>query len=75
MASAEMLPVSGRTSFCYDVVIAAMYAGTLTAVLAAPPLETPIDSMYDLLKASREGRAVPVMLFGGVVMFTFQVRK
>ena len=75
MASAEMLPVSGRTSFCYDVVIAAMYAGTLTAVLAAPSLETPIDSLFDLLKASREGRAVPVMLLGSGVMSIFQVRK
>ena len=75
MESSEMLPVSGRTSFCYDFVIAAMYAGTLTAVLAAPSLETPIDSIFDLLKASREGRAVPVMLFGANAFTAFQVRK
>ena len=75
MAWAEMLPVSGRISFCCHVVIAAMYAGTLTAVLAAPSMEPPIDSMFDLLEASREGRAVPVMLFGSAVMSAFQVRK
>ena len=75
MASAEMLPVSGRTTFCYEVIIAAMYSGTLTGVLAAPSLETPIDSLFDLLKASREGRAVIVMLAEAATLSTFQVRK
>ena len=67
--------MGGNTSFCNDVVIAAMYAGTLTAVLAAPSLETPIDTLFDLLKASREGRVVPVLLAGGSTTTLFQVKK
>lgn len=32
---------------------AAMYAGTLTAALAVPAYEAPIDSLWDMLDAAR----------------------
>ncbi|KAK3867483.1 hypothetical protein Pcinc_027053 [Petrolisthes cinctipes] len=42
--------------FCYNVY--AMYAGTLTAVLAIPTFEKPVDSLTDLPLASLDGFAV-----------------
>ena len=52
-----------------------MYAGTLTEVLASPTMEKPIDSLFDLLKASREGRAVPVLVVGNMMEYVLKVRK
>ncbi|XP_066976084.1 glutamate receptor ionotropic, kainate 3-like [Macrobrachium rosenbergii] len=39
--------------FCYNIY--AMYSGTLTAYLAIPAFEPPIDSLTDLPKAARDG--------------------
>lgn len=35
-----------------------MYSGTLTAVLAIPALEKPIDSLHDLGQAHRDGYTI-----------------
>ncbi|XP_068202866.1 glutamate receptor ionotropic, delta-2-like [Palaemon carinicauda] len=45
--------------FC--IVISALYSGTLTAVLAIPTFETPIDSLEDLPRAVKDGFAIGVM--------------
>ncbi|XP_042857155.1 glutamate receptor ionotropic, delta-2-like [Penaeus japonicus] len=54
----EMLQWSHRfllfTWFFFCYVVYALYAGTLTAVLAVPTFEKPIDSLWDLLTAIEE---------------------
>lgn len=39
---------------------AALYAGTLTAVLAVPAYEAPIDSLQDLASAHSRGFAIAI---------------
>ncbi|XP_047497774.1 probable glutamate receptor [Penaeus chinensis] len=55
--------------FCY--VIYAMYSGTLTAFLARPSFERPIDSLTDLIRASKDG-FIPVFLAGSSNEFIFR---
>ncbi|XP_064120826.1 glutamate receptor ionotropic, delta-2-like [Macrobrachium nipponense] len=47
--------------YCYCLVISALYSGMLTAVLAIPSYETPIDSLEDLPRAVKDGFVVGVM--------------
>ena len=50
-----------------------MYAGTLTAVLAAPSLEVPINSLEELLAASLDDRVAPALLAGSSLEALFKV--
>ncbi|KAK8386701.1 hypothetical protein O3P69_017871 [Scylla paramamosain] len=50
----------------------ALYSGTLTAVLALPVYEKPIDSLADLLEASKQG-FYPVTIKEISIDFLFQV--
>ncbi|XP_066976609.1 glutamate receptor ionotropic, delta-2-like [Macrobrachium rosenbergii] len=47
--------------YCYCLVISALYSGMLTAVLAIPSYETPINSLEDLPRAVKDGFVVGVM--------------
>ena len=51
-----------------------MYAATLTAAIASPAMEVPIDSLSDLLKATQEGRAVPTVIGSSSMEALFKVR-
>lgn len=55
------------------VPVTATYAGLLTAVLAIPSYEKPIDSLWDLLHAVRHKAFVPIVFYGGVNEFIFKV--
>ncbi|XP_068215576.1 uncharacterized protein [Palaemon carinicauda] len=47
--------------FLYCLITAALYSGTLTAVLAIPAYEKPIDSLEDLPKAAEDGFTIGVI--------------
>nr|XP_027228470.1 glutamate receptor ionotropic, delta-1-like [Penaeus vannamei] len=47
--------------FCFYV--CALYSGTLTAVLAIPAFEKPIDSLADLLRAMKEDGFSPLFIY------------
>ena len=51
-----------------------MYAATLTAAIASPAMEVPIDSLSDLLQATQEGRAVPSVVVSSSMEALFKVR-
>ncbi|XP_063590199.1 glutamate receptor ionotropic, delta-1-like [Penaeus indicus] len=61
--------------FCYVIYgnkcDRAMYSGTLTAFLARPSFERPIDSLTDLIRASKDG-FIPVFLAGSSNEFIFR---
>ncbi|KAK8749126.1 hypothetical protein OTU49_015688, partial [Cherax quadricarinatus] len=59
--------------FCF--VIYAMYSGTLTAVLALPAYEKPIDSLTDLLYAVKYMKYKPVVVLGTSNEFVFKEAK
>ncbi|XP_071524435.1 probable glutamate receptor [Panulirus ornatus] len=52
-------------------IIYAIYSGTLTAYLAIPSFEQPIDSLNDLLEATQDGY-VPLFLVGSSNEFLFK---
>ncbi|XP_068241146.1 glutamate receptor ionotropic, delta-2-like [Palaemon carinicauda] len=47
--------------FVFCLIISALYSGMLTAVLAVPAFEKPIDSLSDLPRAVREGFTLGVL--------------
>ncbi|XP_042224799.1 glutamate receptor ionotropic, delta-2-like isoform X2 [Homarus americanus] len=53
--------------FCFTIY--AMYSGTLTAVLAIPAYERPIDSLPDLVHAAKHKGYKPVVVYGTVNEF------
>ncbi|KAK7023358.1 hypothetical protein SK128_005254 [Halocaridina rubra] len=55
--------------YCYYVY--ALYSGTLTAVLSVPSYETPIDSLADLLLATKEG-FYPVVFRDASIHYLFK---
>lgn len=59
--------------FCFTVY--AMYAGTLTAFLAIPAYEKPIDSLWDLLNAVKHKNYKPVVVLGTSNEFIFKEAK
>ncbi|XP_063865701.1 glutamate receptor ionotropic, delta-2-like [Scylla paramamosain] len=56
--------------FCF--IIYAMYAGTLTAVLALPAFTKPIETLTDLLEAARRGDLQPAVVEGTSNAFLFK---
>ncbi|KAK7085659.1 hypothetical protein SK128_020696, partial [Halocaridina rubra] len=50
-----------------------LYGGTLTAVLAVPSYEKPIDSLWDLLEAIKKYDYKPVVAYGTSNEFVFRV--
>lgn len=52
-----------------------MYAGTLTAFLAVPSFETPIDSLYDLLDAMKYKGYQPIFNAGSIMEIIFKVTQ
>ncbi|XP_045588740.1 glutamate receptor ionotropic, delta-1 [Procambarus clarkii] len=59
--------------FCF--VVYAMYSGTLTAVLALPSFEKPIDSLADLLYAVKHKKYKPIVVLGTSNEFVFREAK
>ncbi|XP_045104359.1 glutamate receptor ionotropic, delta-2-like [Portunus trituberculatus] len=57
--------------YLYCFYVSALYSGTLTAVLALPVYEKPIDSLADLLEASKQG-FYPVTIKEISIDFLFQ---
>lgn len=51
-----------------------MYAGTLTAFLAIPAFEKPIDSLWDLLNVAKHNNYELVVTYESVNNFIFKVR-
>ncbi|XP_068240103.1 glutamate receptor ionotropic, delta-2-like [Palaemon carinicauda] len=47
--------------FVFCLIFSALYSGVLTAVLAVPSYETPIDSLTDLPRASQEGFTISLL--------------
>ncbi|XP_068245655.1 probable glutamate receptor [Palaemon carinicauda] len=47
--------------FTFSVIFYALYSGVLTAVLAVPSYETPVDSLEDLPRASKDGFTIGIM--------------
>ncbi|XP_068229264.1 glutamate receptor ionotropic, kainate glr-3-like [Palaemon carinicauda] len=43
------------------LIISALYSGTLTSVLAVPSYETPVNSLYDLPKAIKDGYTLGIL--------------
>ncbi|KAG7170324.1 Glutamate receptor ionotropic, delta-2-like 21, partial [Homarus americanus] len=56
--------------YCYYVY--ALYSGTLTAVLAIPAFEKPIDTLSDVLEATRHG-FYPVVIKESSIDYMFKV--
>ncbi|XP_069995050.1 probable glutamate receptor [Penaeus vannamei] len=56
--------------FCY--VVYALYAGTLTAMLASPSYEKPIDSLWDLLEAIKHEGYMLNVVFQSANEFVFK---
>lgn len=50
----------------------ALYSGTLTAFLAIPEYERPIDSLSDVLEATKQG-LIPVVIRESSVHYMFKV--
>lgn len=50
----------------------ALYSGTLTAFLAIPEYERPIDSLSDVLEATKQG-LIPVVIRESSVHYLFKV--
>lgn len=50
-----------------------MYSGTLTAVLAVPAYEKPIDSLWDLWDAMKHKGHMPSFVYASVIPTLFQV--
>ncbi|XP_069995052.1 glutamate receptor ionotropic, delta-2-like [Penaeus vannamei] len=56
--------------FCFYIY--AMYSGTLTAFLAVPSFEKPIDSLWDLLRACEEEGYQPMVTYDTANVFLFE---
>ncbi|XP_042857157.1 glutamate receptor ionotropic, delta-2-like [Penaeus japonicus] len=50
--------------YLFSFYIYALYSGTLTAVLAVPSFEKPIDSLFDMLEAMKENGFQPLINYG-----------
>ncbi|KAK4314826.1 hypothetical protein Pmani_013912 [Petrolisthes manimaculis] len=60
--------------YLFSFYVYALYSGTLTAVLAAPSYETPVDSLWDLPAAAAQGFSVGLVKDTSI-QFIFQEAK
>ncbi|XP_069171820.1 probable glutamate receptor isoform X1 [Procambarus clarkii] len=58
--------------YLFTFYVFALYSGTLTAVLAIPSFEKPIDSLVDLLNAIKKDGFIPVFAYGTSNEFIFR---
>ncbi|KAA0183282.1 Ionotropic receptor 212, partial [Hyalella azteca] len=59
--------------YIFSLNFVVLYSGNLTAVFAAPPLESSIDTLGDLLVAARRDGVLPVTLKGSSLHALFEV--
>ncbi|CAL4079859.1 unnamed protein product, partial [Meganyctiphanes norvegica] len=59
--------------YFFTFIFFVLYSGTLTAVLAIPSFEKPIDSLWDLLEAVKNDGYFPITTFGTSNEFIFKV--
>ncbi|KAK3894724.1 hypothetical protein Pcinc_001535 [Petrolisthes cinctipes] len=55
--------------YCYYIY--ALYSGTLTAVLAIPAYERPLDTLSEILEATKQG-LIPVIIRGSSFHYLFK---